>query len=85
MMAFSQRQDEEEIATLDIDATVVETTKEESLYSYKGYKSYQPINVWWDEKQMVLHTEFRDGNVPAGDGAGDAFPLSHSLYGRKKI
>lgn len=66
MMAFSQRQDKEETATLDMDATVVETTKEESLYSYKGYKSYQPINVWWDEKQTVLHTEFRDGNVPAG-------------------
>jgi len=66
MMAFSQRQDKEEAATLDMDATVVETMKEEALYSYKGYKSYQPINVWWAEKQTVLHTEFRDGNVPAG-------------------
>jgi hypothetical protein len=66
MMAFSQRQEKEETATLDMDATVVETKKEEALYSYKGYKSYQPINVWWAEKEMVLHTEFRDGNVPAG-------------------
>ena len=66
MMAFSQRQENEETATLDMDATVVETTKEDALYSYKGYKSYQPINVWWAEKQAVLHTEFRDGNVPAG-------------------
>ena len=40
--------------------------EEEALYSYKGYKSYQPINVWRAEKQMVLQTEFRDGNVPAG-------------------
>jgi hypothetical protein len=66
VMAFSQRQDKEETATLDMDATVVETNKEEALYSYKGYKSYQPLNVWWAEKEMVLHTEFRDGNVPAG-------------------
>jgi hypothetical protein len=66
MMAFSQRQEREETATLDMDATVVETMKEEALYSYKGYKSYQPINVWWAEKEMVLQTEFRDGNVPAG-------------------
>jgi len=66
MMVFSQRQDEEETATLDMDATVVETMKEEALYSYKGYKSYQPLNVWWAEKEMVLQTEFRDGNVPAG-------------------
>ena len=66
MVAFSQRQEKEETATLDMDATLVETMKEEALYSYKGYKSYQPINVWWAEKQTVLHTEFRDGNVPAG-------------------
>lgn len=66
VMDFSQRQNKEETVTLDMDATVVETMKEEAFYSYKGYKSYQPINVWWAEKQMVLHTEFRDGNVPAG-------------------
>lgn len=66
MMAFSQSQEEGETVTLDMDATVVETNKEEALYSYKGYKSYQPINLWWAEKEMVLQTEFRDGNVPAG-------------------
>jgi hypothetical protein len=66
MMAFSQRQENEETVTLDMDATVVETTKENALYSYKGNKSYQPINVWWAKKEMILHTEFRDGNVPAG-------------------
>jgi len=26
---------------------------------------HSPINVWWSESQMVLHTEFRDGDVPA--------------------
>jgi len=31
-----------------------------------GYKAYQPFNVWWAEQKVVLHTEFRDGNVPAG-------------------
>jgi hypothetical protein len=66
MMIFSQRHDKEKTATLDMDATLVETMKEEALYSYKGYKSYQPINVWWAEKETILHTEFRDGNVPAG-------------------
>jgi len=66
VMDFSQRQKREETATLDMDATLVETMKEEALYSYKGSKSYQPINVWWAERQMVLHAEFRDGNVPAG-------------------
>jgi hypothetical protein len=35
------------------------------LFSCKGYKAYQPINVWWAELQLMLYTEFRDGNVPA--------------------
>lgn len=66
LMRFIQRQSQEKGVTLDMDATLVETQKEEAFYSYKGYKSYQPINVWWAEPQVVLHTEFRDGNVPAG-------------------
>lgn len=53
-------------ATLDMDATLVETQKEEALFGYKGVKAYQPFNVWWAETQLMLHTEFRDGNVPAG-------------------
>ena len=66
MIGFMQAQDRQEIATLDQDATLVSTTKAEALYSYKGYKSYQPLNTWWFEHNVVLHTEFRDGNVPAG-------------------
>jgi len=53
-------------ATLDMDATLAETTKKTALYCYKGFKSYQPLNVWWHEHGVILHTEFRDGNVPAG-------------------
>jgi hypothetical protein len=53
-------------ATLDCDATLVETQKEDALFSYKGYRAYQPFNVWWAEQELVLHSEFRDGNVPAG-------------------
>ena len=52
--------------TLDMDATLIETHKAGSLYSYKGYRAYQPMNVWWVEQQVMLHTQFRDGNVPAG-------------------
>jgi len=53
-------------ATLDMDATLIETWKEASLFSYKGYKAYQPLNTYWAELGLLLHTEFRDGNVPAG-------------------
>jgi len=68
LLAFAQRQEPESVATLDLDATLVETTKKEALHSYKGFRSYQPTNVWWAEKELVVHSEFRDGNVPAGMG-----------------
>jgi|LSQX01.1.fsa_nt_gb hypothetical protein len=53
-------------ATLDIDATLIEVEKREALFCYQGYRAYQPLNVWWAEPELLLHTEFRDGNVPAG-------------------
>ena len=65
-VASLQKQHPQGEATLDTDATLIETQKKEALFSYEGYKAYQPFNVWWGEQGVVLHTEFRDGNVPAG-------------------
>jgi len=42
------------------------TQKKDALFSYKGYKAYQPFNVWWAEQKVSSTREFRDGNVPAG-------------------
>jgi hypothetical protein len=53
-------------ATLDMDATLIETHKRDALPCYKGFKAYQPLNCWWAEPGMMLYSEFRDGNVPAG-------------------
>lgn len=64
--ASVQRRLPSEVATLDVDATLVETNKREALYCYKGFKAYQPLNVYWAEQDLILHTEFRDGNVWAG-------------------
>jgi hypothetical protein len=66
LVGFVQNNHTEATATLDMDATLVETEKAEALWCYKGYRAYQPINTWWAEQGLVLHTEFRDGNVPAG-------------------
>jgi hypothetical protein len=66
LIAQLQRRRPESTATLDMDATLVETCKDEALYCYKGFKAYQPLNTYWAEQEVVLHTEFRDGNVPAG-------------------
>ena len=53
-------------ATLDLDATLIETHKEQAQYCYKKYKAYQPLTTYWAEADLVVHSEFRDGNVPAG-------------------
>ena len=53
-------------ATLDIDATLAETTKKEALFCYDGYRAYQPITSYWAETGLAVVSEFRDGNVPAG-------------------
>jgi hypothetical protein len=66
LVEFGQTHNKEETATLDMDATLTETQKTEALYCYKHYKAYQPLNTYWAEQGLMIHTEFRDGNVPAG-------------------
>jgi hypothetical protein len=66
LVGFVQNNRVEQTATLDMDATLVETEKASALWCYEGYAGYQPINTWWAEQGLVVHTEFRDGNVPAG-------------------
>jgi len=66
LIAQLQRRRPESTATLDMDATLVETSKDEALFCYKGFKAYQPLNTYWAEQEVVLHSEFRDGNVGAG-------------------
>ena len=66
MVAFVQRHLRQSCATLDMDATLVETHKQQALYCYESYKAYQPLTTYWAEADLIVHTEFRDGNVPAG-------------------
>lgn len=64
-----QDADPQTVATLDGDATLVEPHNKSALFCYQGYPAYQPYNVYWAEQQVILHSEFRDGNVPAGHQA----------------
>ena len=66
MLRFANRHRRQRVATLDMDASVVETQKREARYSYRKRKAYQPLTTYWYEADLVLHSEFRDGNVPAG-------------------
>lgn len=52
-------------ATVDADATVVESWKRSANFAYTGVKGYQPAVALWAEADAVLAAEFRDGNVPA--------------------
>lgn len=66
LVAWLQGRRPQTTATLDVDATLAETNIQTAKFCYKGYRAYQPLNVYWAEQQVVLHSEFRDGNVPAG-------------------
>ncbi len=72
-IGFVQRRRPQSGATLDMDATLVETSKEEALWSYKGYKAYQPLNVHWHEQDLVIYSQFRDGNVNCGHRQTEVF------------
>jgi hypothetical protein len=66
LLEFVQTRQPSASATLDMDATLIETHKRGALHCYKKFKAYQPLNCWWAEQGVMLYSEFRDGNVPAG-------------------
>ena len=55
-------------ATIDLDASVIESHKREAYETYLGEKGYQPVIAYWAEEDLILADQFRDGNVPAGMG-----------------
>jgi hypothetical protein len=65
IIAFGKRVANEKIATVDQDATIIESHKREALRAYTGERGYQPMLAVWAETGIILADEFRDGNVPA--------------------
>jgi hypothetical protein len=65
LLNFAQKQRPCKTATLDQDATLCESHKRYAQYCYKKYPAYQPFNTYWHEQKLLVHSEFRDGNVPA--------------------
>ncbi len=62
---LGRRCPEQKIATLDVDATIIESWKREAKLTYEGSSGYQPLLALWAEMNVVVADEFRDGNVPA--------------------
>jgi hypothetical protein len=68
LVAGVQRGARETTATLDVDATLIESHKNAATVAYDGTRGYQPVVVLWAEQDLILHDQFRDGHVPAGCG-----------------
>jgi hypothetical protein len=62
---LGRRSAEQKIATVDLDATIIESWKKEAKPTYAGSTGYQPMLTLWAEMNVILADEFRDGNVPA--------------------
>ena len=59
------------IATIDQDATIIESHKRAAFAHYQGGKGYQPMIAMWAEADLIVADQFRDGNVPAGQAPLD--------------
>jgi hypothetical protein len=65
---YEQRGQGQRIATIDQDATIIESHKRAALHHYEGGRGYQPMVAVWAELDLAVADEFRDGNVPAKQG-----------------
>ena len=62
---LGRRCPDQRIATVDQDATIIDSSKQLALRTYEGERGYQPMLAVWAEMDVVLADEFRDGNVCA--------------------
>ncbi len=65
VQTVARRCADQKIATVDLDATVIESWKREAKPTYEGCTGYQPMLALWAEMDLVVADEFRDGNVGA--------------------
>ncbi len=66
LLVFASKERPKEHLTLDQDATFIETEGREALCNYKGYKSYEALNTYCPEYDLVVGTRYEDGNVHPG-------------------
>jgi hypothetical protein len=73
--------------TLDQDATFIKTGNKDALYNYHGEQAYEAFNTYCPEYDMIVGTEFRDGNVNPGYGQLEELKrvLSYMPEGVEKI
>lgn len=55
------------VATIDHDGTIIESHKRDARLAYEGTRGYQPLVAVWQEQDVIVADEFRDGNVAGGE------------------
>lgn len=71
IQAIGARCASQKIATIDQDATIIESHKREAERTYEGERGYQPMLAVWAEMDLIVADEFRDGRRAGADGAAD--------------
>lgn len=49
--------------TLDLDSSIIESSKEDAKRAYSGVDGYNPLLAWIDELDLFLAGVFREGNA----------------------
>jgi hypothetical protein len=61
---FGERVPDQRIATVDQDATIIESHKQQALCTYEGVRGYQPMLAAWAETGLVLAINFAMATCP---------------------
>lgn len=66
ILSFVSKRVPHTVVTLDQDATFINTKVAGALFNYKKERSFEALNTYCGEYDMMVHSEFRDGNVTPG-------------------
>ena len=68
VVADLQARAPQRVATIDLDATILASSKRAAAPCYDGRRGYQPVVALWAEQDAIVADEFRAGNVSAQSG-----------------
>ncbi len=68
--------------TLDVDATMIETEKNEAEMTYKGYRGNSVLLSFIPELDICIYDEYREGNVHAGSKVLEHIKYAYEFLGK---
>lgn len=73
------KKSEEDVFTLDTDATILKTKKGNAAMTYKGFKGYSSLLSFLAELDLCIAMDYRNGNIHAGEGIKEQIEYSYTL------